>query len=130
MNNILIQLKKTGAKIILATTTPTRKERETAPDTQHFNSEIRYYNQRLLEAIGDKVDAVDDLYSVVEGNINEYISDDFLHPSPAGVEILSQQVAKSIRETKTDNNSDKTWDSIISEKATDEIQENKFWGFL
>ena len=126
MTGILIQLKKTGAKIILATTTPTRIERETAPDTQHFNHEIKHYNEELLRALADKVDAVNDLYSVIAENINEYISDDFLHPSQSGVEVLAQQVAKSIKEVKIIKNTSKTWRDVISGKEIDEVQANKF----
>lgn len=126
MKNILTQLKKTGAKIIFATTTPTRKERETAADTQHFNSEIKYYNEKLLEAIENDVDAVNDLYSVIEGNIESYISDDFLHPSQSGVEVLAKQVADSIEKIDIGNCNKRTWDDVLSGKAIDEVQADKF----
>lgn len=128
MKNILIQLKKTGARIILATTTPTRKERETTADTQHFNCEIKYYNQKLLEAIGNEVDAVNDLYSIVERDINKYISDDFLHPSPAGVEVLARQVAESIEKINTSDLVKRSWDDVLSGNAIDEIMAAKFRG--
>lgn len=126
MKNILTQLKKTGAKIIFATTTPTRKERETAADTQHFNSEIKYYNEKLLEAIENDVDAVNDLYSVIEKDINKYISDDFLHPSPLGVEALAKRVTLSIQNISIEYSVRKSWDEVFSNKSIDEIQADKF----
>lgn len=126
VNNILTQLKKTGAKIIFATTTPTRKGREIAADTQHFNSEIKYYNQKLLEKIGFEFDAINDLYSVIEKDINKYISDDFLHPSPEGVELLANAVAKAIRSIDISDSVHKSWDDVLSNRIIDEIQADKF----
>lgn len=126
MNSIHILLKKTGAKIILATTTPTRKERETASGTQHFNEEICMYNKKLVDVLGDKVDFVNDLYAAVQKNVNEYISDDYLHPSPKGVEIIAQQVADSIKRFDgISSNNIRNWD-WFSKETVDEIQENKF----
>lgn len=126
MRNILTQLKKTGAKIILATTTPTRKERENAPPGQHFNSEIKHYNDRLVEAIGNDVDAINDLYSVVEKNIEKYICDDYLHPTADGIEVLARQVADSINKINLVKCDRKEWDEVIFGKAIDEIMADKF----
>lgn len=126
MSDILVQLKKTGAKIILATTTPTRKERETTKETQHFNSEICAYNKRLVEALGDKVDYINDLYSAVIDKTEEYISDDYLHPSPQGIEVLAEKVADSIKSFgDVSSNKTKNWD-WFGKQNVDEIQESIF----
>ena len=98
MERILEYFRKvTTAKIILATTTPTRKEKENDPEVAHFVSEIRKYNQALLERIGDKVDGVTDLFALVEPQIDKVIKiEDLIHLTDYGKEVCGNAVAQSI----------------------------------
>ena len=85
--------KRTHAKIILATTTPTRKEKENHPVSRHFVTDIRAYNDALLNALGKKVDDVDDLFSLIMPEREKLISDDFIHPNPMGVDLLFSTIS-------------------------------------
>ena len=89
--------KRTHAKIILATTTPTRKEKENNPVSRHFVTDIRAYNEALLNVFGEKVDDVDDLFSLIMPEREKLILDDFIHPNPMGVDLLSDEICKHIR---------------------------------
>ena len=89
--------KHTNAKIILATTTPTRKEKELDPVTAHFVADIEEYNKALLERLGDKVDCVNDLFSTVIKEREKIIKeDDLIHLTEYGKEVCSNQVVKAI----------------------------------
>lgn len=102
LGRILKQLKKTGARIIFATTTPThpkKEARQSATASRHFNSDIERYNAaavRLMESEGVEVN---DLYPLLLGDLDRYINaDDLIHPTPDGVEVLSSQMAAKILE--------------------------------
>lgn len=89
--------KFTNAKIILATTTPTRKEKELDPTTAHFVDDIKSYNKALIERLGDKVDYVNDLFSVVIKDRENIIKqDDLIHLTEYGKEVCANQVVKAI----------------------------------
>ena len=92
-------LRSTGAKIIFATTTPTdpRKERprEGMPSV-HFNSDIRKYNEAACRLMRDNDIPINDLYSVVEPHISEYIADDLIHPTAKGIEAIAVATAEII----------------------------------
>ena len=89
--------KHTNAKIILATTTPTRKEKELDPVTAHFVADIEKYNKALIERLGDKVDCVNDLFSTVIKEREKIIKeDDLIHLTEYGKEVCSNQVVKAI----------------------------------
>jgi lysophospholipase L1-like esterase len=98
MERILRELRKTGAKIIIAASTPTRLEERGESNTFRFNSDIAEYNRRVTELIGDNVDAVNDLSKFVLPNIHEYICDeDLVHLSESGKEACGQTVADIIK---------------------------------
>lgn len=89
--------KHTNAKIILATTTPTRKEKELDEKVGHFVSDIEEYNRRLVERLGEKVDLVNDLFSVVIKEREKIIKEeDLIHLTEYGKEVCSDQVVKAI----------------------------------
>ena len=85
------------AKIILATSTPTRIEKERDPVSKHFVTEIKVYNDALLCALGAKVDDVDDLYGLIFPQREKLISDDYIHPDPVGVDVLACEVCRRIK---------------------------------
>lgn len=98
MERIAEYLRKvTSAKIILATTTPTRKEKEYDKAVGHFVSDITKYNKALKERLADKVDAIDDLFSLVEPQIDKVIkTDDLIHLTDYGKEVCGNAVVQSI----------------------------------
>jgi len=93
MGRILRELKKTGAKVIFATTTavgPGHPSRD--------NADIERYTARFLEAFGGELDAVDDLYALTRPNNEVFIkSDDKTHLTEEGVRTCAAAVAASIR---------------------------------
>jgi len=98
MERILRELRKTGAKIILATSTPTLFAGEMDQFGASWNnSDAEEYNQKLLERLADKVDAVNDLYSLVFPKMDEYICEDKVHLSAAGMAACGKAVAEIIQ---------------------------------
>ena len=104
LSGILRVLKKTGAKIIFATTTPTDPRREIPQPgvpSCHFNADIERYNAAAGRLMQENGIVVNDLYNVVAGHIGEYISDDLIHPNAAGIEAIASAEAEFIlRESK------------------------------
>ena len=49
-----------------------------------WNADVRRYNEAATALMQSRGIRVNDLYSVVSENLEEYISDDGIHPSPAG----------------------------------------------
>ncbi len=87
----------TNAKIILANTTPTRKEKEQDCSVGHFVSDIIKYNHGLEVALRDKVDGFNDLFGLVYPQINKVIKkDDLIHLTEYGENICADYVANSI----------------------------------
>ena len=78
MKSVLRELKKTGAKIIFATTTPVSDEKETLSGPNppaHKNQDIINYNNAVLEAFKDEDIIVNDLFSVVYPQKEKYLSE-------------------------------------------------------
>lgn len=101
MERIVRQLKKTGARLIFATTTPThpgKAEWVTDMPPRHVNADIERYNAAAVELMKREGIAINDLYHLVSDHIETYVSDDWIHPGPSGVEELAQAVASKIKE--------------------------------
>ena len=62
-----------------------------------WNADVRRYNEAATALMRSRGIRVNDLYSVVSENLEEYISDDGIHPSPAGYSALAKKVAAEIR---------------------------------
>jgi len=88
MKRVYAEMKKTGAVIIFATTTPVKPE---CP--QQSTDRIDRYNKRILEELSCEDILINDLYSFVLANLDEYIGEDFLHMSEYGQEKTGEQVA-------------------------------------
>lgn len=99
MQRILNVLRKEcpNAKIILATITPTRKEKEYKKESRHFVGVISRYNDKLLEALRNQVDGINDLYNVVLPEVNEMICDDYIHLNEYGKEKCAASVIQAIK---------------------------------
>jgi len=95
MERILRELRRTGAKIIFATTTPTMMKEPDKVGSIWRNEDIIYYNKRVIEHIGDKLDAVNDLYKLMLPKMSVYLRD-FVHYNEIGNAALGQAVADAI----------------------------------
>ena len=62
-----------------------------------WNADVRRYNEAATALMQSRGIRVNDLYSVVSENLEEYISDDGIHPSPSGYSALAKKVAAEIR---------------------------------
>lgn len=100
MELILRELKKTGAKIIFATTTPVSDEKAELPGPMppaHKNQDITYYNNAVLEAFKNEDIIINDLFSLTYPQKEKYLSDDMIHPNADGVKLLGTAVANCIK---------------------------------
>ena len=104
LRRILKQLKKTGAKIIFATTTPThpKKEIRYSPTLAcHFNSDIEKYNEKAVELMKSEGVIINDLFPILKRDIDRYIrQDDMIHPTDDGIEVISEQIVAKILEVE------------------------------
>ena len=88
---ILRELRKTGAAVIFATSTPVKEG--------HMNLSSRtiaWYNHEALRLMKQEGVPVDDLYSVVYPEREAYICEDRCHLSEIGKEACSSAVVKAI----------------------------------
>ncbi len=99
---LVVRMKKTGAKLIWATTTPVPPKPETAM-LKRFKKEVvispeleRQYREAALKVMKKYEVTVDDLYSVMKPHQKEFQAEDNVHFSPGGYSLLAQQVAKVI----------------------------------
>ena len=80
-------------RVIFATTTPVRPDYE-----NNDNSVILRYNTVIVPKLRALGLEINDLYSLVAPNIDEYIREsDKIHLSEEGARICSEQVVKAIR---------------------------------
>ena len=102
LGRILKQLKKTGAKIIFATTTPTHPKKELPRGeykSRHFNTDIDRYNEAAVALMCAEGVTVNDLNAALRDNIEAYVrDDDLIHPNEMGIEKISDLVAAKIKE--------------------------------
>lgn len=62
-----------------------------------WNEAVREYNAAAVKMFREEGVEIDDLYSVMDGRIEEFISADGIHPNDAGYTALAEQVAAVIR---------------------------------
>ena len=107
MKSILRELKKTGAKIIFATTTPVSDKKANLPGPTppaHKNEDIASYNRAVIELFNGEDVVVNDLYSLIYPEKERYLSEDMIHPNEEGVKILGEAVAFAIRKCEAFKN--------------------------
>jgi acyl-CoA thioesterase-1 len=85
------RLKRTGAKLIFATTTP-------VPDGTGIRAkgDAVIYNRAAERVMNKHGIQIDDLYSFALPRLKEIQRDSNVHFNPKGSELLAEQVAKSI----------------------------------
>jgi len=102
LSRILRQLKKTGAKIIFATTTPThpKKEIRHSPTlSRHLISDIERYNEKAVALMESEGVIINDLFPLLIHDLDRYINqEDMIHPTQEGIEVLSSQITAKILE--------------------------------
>ena len=62
-----------------------------------WNEDVKRYNDACSVMLSERGIKINDLYSLVIGKTDEYICEDGIHPSAAGVEAMAQQTAKIIK---------------------------------
>ena len=87
-------LLKRYPRVIFATSTPSNgDDRETA------NARIREYNAAVVPALKAKGILINDLYSLVDADLDGNICEDKLHLSEKGIRLCAEQTARIIKET-------------------------------
>ena len=97
----LEQLRKTGAQIIFATTTPCHPDKGSYNPTMPSytrNADVERYNAAVVDFMEKENIPINDLWSVVYPHIFEYISEDLIHPNDAGKAALADAVADKIKQ--------------------------------
>ena len=87
-------LKTYAPVVVFATTTPPSPEM-----WGHDMDRVRAYNAAAMAALEPLGVLFNDLFTPVAEDIDRMISEDLLHATPYGVEILAHQVADLIRKT-------------------------------
>jgi lysophospholipase L1-like esterase len=91
---IVKRLKKTGAKLIWATTTPMSEAY--MQKGYRRESELQSYNAAALAIMKEEGVAIDDLYALAKPNAEKLLRDG-VHFTKAGAEFLAKAVAAAIR---------------------------------
>lgn len=106
MKKILRELKKTGAVVIFATTTPVSDDKKyfSGPmPPAHDSSDIARYNEAVLRAFHEEDVIINDLFSLMNPKKNDYLKDDKIHPNEEGIKLLGKAVADIIKKQKVKN---------------------------
>ena len=80
-----------GKSVIFATTTPVKE-----PHDNQTNERIREYNAAVVPELIKMGIEINDLYSLIEPHIEEYICDDRCHLSEIGMTVCAERVANVI----------------------------------
>lgn len=102
LETLVVRMKKTGAKLIWATTTPVPPSPE-ATMLKRWKTEVvidqdleRKYQEAALQVMKKHEVPVNDLYALLKPRRNEFQKDDDVHFSPAGSALMAQQIADCI----------------------------------
>lgn len=96
LEQIVARLKKTGATLIFATTTPVPKELTNA--IRH-SDDVPRYNEVALEVMRREKVAVNDLFAFVTPKIETLQKPKDVHFTPEGSKALAEEVARKIQAT-------------------------------
>ena len=93
LNTIVARLKKTGAKLIFATTTPVP-----AGEPQRKPEDLPIYNAVAVKVMREQGVAVDNLFAFIAPQFDKYaLKPHNVHFNPEGYALLAGQVATSIQ---------------------------------
>jgi len=93
LRSLVADLKKTGAKLIFATTTPVPEGKLTPPRTF---GDVATYNDIALKVMKENGVAIDDLNAAVTPDIAKLQNPHDVHYNPEGYAVLGKAVVKSI----------------------------------
>lgn len=93
LRELVVRLKKTGAKLIWCTTTPVPEG-----SAGRVADDSIKYNALALKVMQEHGVAVDDLHAFASERLKDIQLPANVHFSPAGSKVLAEQVAKSITE--------------------------------
>ncbi|MBE6611113.1 MAG: SGNH/GDSL hydrolase family protein [Ruminococcaceae bacterium] len=90
-------LQKKAKKVIFATTTPVK------PANPHDSTErIAKFNAALVPELEKMGVAINDLFTLVAADIEQYIAADNLHLSEAGIDLCADAVVKAIKKAEAE----------------------------
>ena len=96
---ILQRLNKTTPAVLWATTTPVRPKKSQEPDEWYWTpNDIEFYNNIAIELMAEYNVPVNDLYEIINQNIEEFLSEDKIHLSEAGKVACARAVVSAIEE--------------------------------
>jgi len=96
LRTLVDQMKKTGAKLVFATTTPVPNGGVLSP-TRKFDS-IEERNKLARAVMAENGVAIDDLYQVVADSKEPILRPGDVHFTPLGYEMLAEAVAAAVAE--------------------------------
>ena len=99
-------LKSEHEVVIFATTTPVSEKNQ-----YNKNEDIRRYNELIVPKLREMGILINDLYSAVAENIDEYICEDNIHMSESGIALCARLTADCILKAARD----------LPEKAEDTV---------
>ena len=95
---VCARLRRTGAELIWATTTPVIYERHLTKDFDRREEDVLAYNQAALEVVREHGIRVNDLHAVAtDAGVEDLLSHDGVHFTEAGSRLLVKAVAATIR---------------------------------
>lgn len=80
-------------KLVFASTTPVNPNKK-----DQCNTDITAYNEAVIPELKKMGVIINDLHSLVNENIEEYICEDLIHLSPRGIDVCAEQVAGIIKD--------------------------------
>jgi lysophospholipase L1-like esterase len=102
LETLVVRMKRTGAKLIWATTTPVPPKPEITM-RKRWKKEVvidqdleRQYQEAALQVMKKYEVQVDDLYGLLKPRRSEFQSDDNVHFSAGGTALMAKQVADCI----------------------------------
>jgi alpha-L-fucosidase len=102
LETLVLRMKRTGAKLIWATTTPVPPNAEAIMLERWKKAVVidenleRQYQDAALQVMKKHGVAVNDLFALMKPRRSEFQADDNVHFSPAGSALLAKQVASAI----------------------------------
>lgn len=98
LEGILATLRRTGARIVWATSTPVHPNRPFRTDAWSWrNEEIDRYNAAAAEFMREQDVLLDDLHAAVWSNTEAYLAGDMLHLSSLGQQACADAVVATVR---------------------------------
>jgi len=91
---MVAEMRKTGAKLVFATTTPVPAGKLNPP---RASGDVAVYNQIALKVMSEQGVAIDDLNAAIAPDLAKLQLPRNVHFTSAGYEALAQVVAKSLR---------------------------------